>query len=137
MSHKTKRMQRQVLALNIFLGIEFLLGVLLTSVVGYDYQHPSSLQTGILVTHIVVGTGIILAGLIWIYIVRKAPKLRTLAIGGLSSVLIAFISGSYATRVHSGAASIIQVVFFIVSFIIYGYSSALLTDPRPSEKTSK
>lgn len=130
-------MQRQVLSLNVFLGVEFLLGVLLTSVVGYNYQHPSALQVAILVSHIIVGSGIILAGIVWIYIVRQLPRLRALAMAGLASVLIAFVSGSYATRYHSNIISYMQTTFFIVSFVIYGYSSALLTDPRPSNKSPK
>lgn len=131
MRSKTKRMQRQATGLNIFLGIEFLLGVLLTSVIGYDRVHPTAVQVAVLIAHITVGTGILIAGAGWLFIVRRLPRLRMFAIGGFISVLIAFFSGSYATRTHSTPASVLEVVFFIVSFIIYGYSSALTTESRP------
>ncbi len=137
MGKKTKRMQRQVNILNTFLVIEFLLGVLLTSVVGYDHNHPTVLQIAILVTHIIVGTGIVIAGSLWLYISRHQPRLRTFAIGGLISALIAFFSGSYATRAHSTVASVLEAVFFIVAFIIYGYSSALTAEPRSKNNDTK
>ncbi len=130
MRSKTKRMQRQVTSLNIFLGVEFLLGVLLTSVVGYNHGHPTPLQVMVLMLHIIVGTGIIVAGSLWLFKVRRLPRLRLFAIGGLISVLIAFFSGSYATRVHSAPASVLEATFFIISFIVYGYSSALTTESK-------
>lgn len=123
--------------LNTFLVIEFLLGVALTSVVGYDHNHPTALQITVLVTHIIVGTGIVVAASLWLYLARHQPKLRTVAIGGLISVLIAFFSGSYATRTHSTVASVLEAVFFIVAFILYGYSSALTTEPRSPKNESK
>lgn len=137
MGKKTKQMQRQVTILNMFLGLEFLLGVLLTSVVGYDHLHPTVMQVTILVMHIIVGTGIVIAGALWLFYVRRQPKLRTFAIGGLLSVVIAFFSGSYATRTHSTVATVLEAVFFIVAFILYGFSSALTTGERPSAKNTK
>ncbi len=113
---------RQLKGLVIALGIEFILGVILTTLVSYDSSKHSAVQTGFLVAHVVVAIGIIVGAIIQVVMSIKWRTLRAAASIGLLGAVGAFGSGEAAVKNGSNVAVFVMAMCFIVAFICYGYS---------------
>ncbi len=113
---------RQLKGLIISLAIEFILGVILTTLVNYDSSKHSAAQTGFLVAHVVVAVGIIVGAIIQTVMSIKWHALRAASSIGLLSSVGAFASGEAAAKNGSDIAVFVMAMCFITAFICYGYS---------------
>jgi predicted Na+-dependent transporter len=123
----SKRMQRQLTGLSVALIVEFLLGVALTTVINYNPDAQNTVQTVVLIAHIVVGVGIVIGAVAWLVTSMRQRVLRGLSVVGLLSVLGAFASGSASARTGSSVEVFVMAILFIVAFVIYGYSMVTVT----------
>lgn len=108
------------------LMLEFVLGVLLTTVVAYDPTNPTTLQTSLLVTHMLVGAGLFVGSLIHVFASHDAHILGFKPLIGFACVLGAFITGGIAAGTGSDVAVLLMALFFGAAVAQYGISYAYL-----------
>lgn len=111
---------RQLTALLIALTIEFLLGVMLTTVVSYEPGSKSIAQSVILVLHVVLAAGILIGSIYRLIISIKHQSQLGSSLLGFLGILGAIASGLDASRTGSSTATFAMSVFFIIAFVAYG-----------------
>lgn len=114
--------KRQLFGLMNALTVEFILGVLLTTVLAYDPTKPNALQTTILVLHIIVGIGIIIGSIMRLVMAIRWHLLLPQAIIGIIGAFAAFGSGMEAARSGDDIAVLFMALGFIVALLAYGHS---------------
>lgn len=119
--------QRQLVALNIALVVEFFLGVFLTTVINFDPSKHDTVQTIFLIAHIVVGIGLVIGGSVRLVVSIRQRLLRVVSGIGLISMVGALVSGSEAARTGSSVAVLIMATLFMVALVSYGYSMVVVT----------
>lgn len=122
---------RQLRGIMAFLVIEFVLGITLTTLIGYNQNKHSGVQTGFLIAHIVVGIGLLLGAIARLVVSIREKYLVVPSIVGLLSIVAAFVSGIIAANNSSGIAVFFMALFFVVAFVAYGSSLGRIT-PGPS-----
>ncbi len=114
--------QKQVQALMGLLSLQFIIGVLLTTIINYDPHKHSAVQSIFLVLHIIVAAllfGLALARLI------TSLKWNFLAIHslvGLLAIIGALISGGIAAANANDVAVFLMALGLLVAFSAYGNS---------------
>ncbi len=114
--------KRQLTGLLASLTIVFILGVILTTVISYDPNKHSSVQTGFLIAHAVIAVSILIGGMVRFILSIMWHSLRMLSLLALLSSVAAFVSGDIAARTGNSTAVLIMAIGFILSFILYGYN---------------
>lgn len=118
-ANKTKKQLRELVAT---LTLEFVLGVILTTVVDFDPSKTSTVQTIILVSHILLGVYILVIAVLRL---AKAYKLSALIVEswvGLISIIVALSSGGMAAQNGDSVATMIMAFSFVVALLAYGKS---------------
>lgn len=118
--------KKQHIALLSALTIEFILGVCLTTVVDYDPSKHSTVQTAVLVSHIVVAIGLLVGAGMRLLLAVRWQALRMPAVVGLLSILVGFASGGAAADSGAALAVLLMALFFMIAFVAYGYSFFML-----------
>jgi predicted permease len=124
---------RQLTGLLVALGVEFVLGIVLTTVLHYDPGKHDSLQMLVLFLHIFVGVGILAGGIVRLVAAVKQQSLRIAAATGLLNTCGAFGSGDVATKAGSGLAVFVMAACFFVAFVAYGYSLLAVRQTLPKQ----
>jgi hypothetical protein len=124
MSQNEKRLMLKKLVawLLMSLMLEFVLGVLLTTVVNYDPTKPTGLQTNLLVAHMLVGALLFIGSLIHVFMSRDAHVLGIKPLLGFISILVAFTAGGVAAGTGSDIAVLLMALFFGAAITVYGIS---------------
>lgn len=122
--------ERAVTWIAIMLLAEFVLGVLLTTVVGYNPHKRTGVQTGILIAHALVGIGLVAGSLAHIFTSRKAQLLGVKPILGFVFIVGAFASGGVAASNGSNVAVLFMALFFVAAFVTYGLSYVKVKSAR-------
>ncbi len=119
---QTKLTQRQLGGLMGNLVVVFILGVALSTVVNYQPDKHSVVQTTILILHIVAAIGVLAQGITRLVFAVRWKKLVGLSVVGLASIVIALISGSASAGTGDNWAVFIMAMGFIAAFAAYGMS---------------
>jgi hypothetical protein len=113
--------RRQLIGLLSVLALEFIFGVILTTLINFDPTKQSTVQTVFIVIHIIIGLGITIGALIQLVVSLKNRYLRGASTVGLISVLGAMTTGSIAARDSANTAVFLMALFFLIAFAAYGY----------------
>jgi cytochrome b561 len=125
MNHQTKSTSffiRQNIAILVMLIIEFILGVLLTTVVPYHANNVSTAHKILLDVHIGLGVLLLGAAIVRLVLACKQRKLITLSAVGLVALVGAFGSGEASIHGGGNTAVLLMALFFIAALIVYGTS---------------
>jgi len=122
---------RQLTGLLVALGVEFVLGIVLTTVLRYDPGKHSTLQMLVLFLHIFVGVGVLAGGIARLVTAFKQQALRIAAATGLLGTCGAFGSGDVAAKAGSSLAVFVMTACFFVAFAAYGYSLLAVRQTLP------
>lgn len=104
------------------LFLEFILGVLLTTVISYDPNKHSATQTTVLVAHVVVAVGLLVGSIAHIFVARNLHVLGPKPTIGFLCIVGAFISGGAAVPHGNSLAVMCMAFFFGAAIINYGLS---------------
>jgi hypothetical protein len=121
-NNKYAIVERAVRWLIIMLMTEFVLGVLLTTVINYSPHSHSRLQLLVLILHIVLGVGLTIGSFAHILTSRSSHLLGIKPLIGFLCIVGALISGSIAAKTGTAAAVLIMALLFAVAIINYGVS---------------
>ena len=113
---------RQIRGVMAFLVLEFVLGITLTTIINYNPNNHSAVQTGFVIAHIIVGVGLLAGAIARLAVSLRTKFLQIPSIIGFGSVIAAFAAGVVAANSGSGVAVFLMALFFLVAFISYGYS---------------
>jgi uncharacterized membrane protein YgdD (TMEM256/DUF423 family) len=106
----------------IMLLAEFILGVLLTTVINFQPHKHSALQTTVLIFHIIIGI-VLIAGSIAHAITSRSSRLLGLKpIKGVLFIIAAFIAGGVSTDNGNSWAVLIMALCFGAAITNYGLS---------------
>lgn len=119
---KYRIVERAVTWLLIMLIAEFVLGTLLTTVIGYNPHKHSAVQTTILVAHIALGVGLMFGSFAHILTSRSSHLLGVKPVIGFLSIAGAFSSGVVAAKNGNNSAVLLMALFFGVGIVTYGLS---------------
>jgi hypothetical protein len=106
----------------ILLLVEFILGVLLTTVINFQPHKHSNLQTTVLVFHIAIGIALIGGSIAHAITSRKSRLLGLKPIKGIIFILTAFIAGGISTDNGNSWAVLIMALGFGAAITNYGLS---------------
>jgi len=106
--------------------LEFVLGVVLTTVIAYDPTNPTTLQTSLLVAHMLVGAALFFGSLVHVFTSRDAHILGPRPLIGFVCILGAFIAGGIAAGTGSDVAVLLMALFFGGAISLYGTSYVTL-----------
>lgn len=111
--------------------VEFILGVLLTTVINYQPHKHSVLQTTVLVAHIVVGLALIVASIAHAITSRSSHLLGLKPLKGVVFIVAAFIAGGLSADSGNSWAILIMALCFGAAITNYGLSySQVKAAPR-------
>ena len=116
----TQKMIFMILGTLIF---EFVLGVLLTTVIAYDPSSPNGFQTTILVLHMIVGAVLFFGGFIHL-LNSRGTHIGPTPVIGFSSIVGAFVTGGIAAGNGSDIAVLLMALFFSAAIVAYGINYA-------------
>lgn len=117
--------ERSLQRLQGMLITEFVLGVILTTVLDYNPEEPNTLQTIVLAAHIFVGVGLIIASIVHLVAARKEKLLGAKPWIGLFLILGANGAGSVAAQSGDDTAVLTMALCFIGALAVYGRSYVL------------
>lgn len=123
--------QKMVFMLLGTLIIEFIVGVLLTTVIAYDPSTQNWFQTTILVIHMIIGAVLFFGSFIHLLNSRKTHAGPTPLIGFIS-IIGAFITGGIAAGNGSDVAVLLMALFFAAAIVAYGINYATLLNKKSS-----
>ena len=127
---KQNFVQRQLRGLMAALVVEFILGVTLTTLINYDPNKHSAVQTTFLVLHIIVAIGILIGAITRFVFSIRSHTLQGASTVGLISVLVAFAGGGVAAGNGNNLAVFLMALGFVIAFISYGYSIGQISQQR-------
>ena len=104
------------------LVLEFILGITLTTIINYDPNKHSAVQTDFLIAHVVIGVGLLAGAIARLVVAIRTKFLLAPSVIGLGSIIAAFAAGVVAANSGSGIAVFLMALFFLAAFISYGYS---------------
>lgn len=104
------------------LSLQFILGVTLTTLINYDPNKHSGIQTAFLVLHIAVALGLLAVSIARVITSIKWHYLVISSVIGFLSIVDAMISGSIAASNGSDIAVFLMSMGFLAAFAAYGYS---------------
>jgi hypothetical protein len=116
------RVQRAVGRLLVMLLAEFVLGVLLTTVISFDPTKHGVVQTVVLTAHILLGIGLLVGSFAHILTSRRSRLLGANPTLGFLLILGAFASGSVATNNGNNVAVLFMALCFGAAITVYGLS---------------
>lgn len=124
---KTKKQLKELVAV---LTVQFILGVLLTTVIDYNADKATTVQNIVLGTHIFLGVYILVIASIRL---TKAYQWKTLikeSWWGLGSVIVAFSAGSVASQNGNTWATLVMALGFVVALLSYGKALVSLNSTK-------
>jgi hypothetical protein len=113
---KTKKQLTELIAT---LGLQFLLGVALTTVIEYEPQSTSMTQKAVLGAHIFLGVYILVIASLRVARAQRLKRLVPESWLGLVAIIVAFGTGSIAMRSGNAWATLAMAVGFVVAFAAY------------------
>jgi len=106
----------------IMLLAEFILGVLLTTVINFQPHKHSALQTTVLVFHIIIGIALVAGSIAHAITSRKSHLLGLKPFKGIVFIITAFIAGGISTDNGNSWAVLIMALGFGAAITNYGLS---------------
>jgi len=106
----------------VMLLAEFVLGVLLTTVIDFQPHKQSVLQTTVLVSHIIIGIALIAGSTAHAITSRKSHLLGLKPFKGIVFILTAFIAGGISVDNGNSWAVLIMALGFGAAITNYGLS---------------
>lgn len=124
MSGTTKypMVERAVRWIVIMLLAEFVIGTILTTVVGYEPHKQSGVQIGFLAAHVVVGIGLLVGSFVHMLTSRRAHLLGPKPLIGFLCIVGAFAAGGASVDSGSNTATLTMALFFAAALVTYGLS---------------
>lgn len=119
--------ERQVRGLTVLLSVQFILGIILTTLINYDPHKSSAAQTTFLVLHIIVAAGLFAGSVFRLITSIRWDYLQIHSFVGLLAIVGALISGGIAAANGSGVAVFLMALGIMVAFGAYGNSASALT----------
>lgn len=135
------KLTRQAIGLTLGLGLEFLLGMAANLFVSFpDTTNEEQLwnfagSQALIVTHIVVGTLLVLGALMLVVSAWRAKQL-VWKVGsgiGFGAMLLAWVSGREFVASQSDGASFAMAIFFLIAALAY-VATLYSTMSKPSAK---
>lgn len=117
----------------ILLLVEFILGVLLTTVINFQPHKYSALQTIVLALHIIIGIALIAGSIAHVITTRSSNLLGLKPIKGVIFTLTAFIAGGISTDSGNSWAVLIMALGFGAAITNYGLSYIKIKAVSPSK----
>lgn len=118
-ANKTKKQLRELVAT---LTLEFILGVALTTVIDFDPNKTTTIQTIILVVHMLLGAYILVIAVLRLLSAFKLNALQLESVAGLLAIIVALGSGGIAAQTGESVATMIMAFSFVVALLAYGKS---------------
>lgn len=117
----------QLRILSALLTLQFLLGVILSTLIDYDPKHRTAVQIVFLVLHIVVAVFLSAASVYRLVTAFSWGFLRLHSGIGFISVLTALISGGISAANANKVAVFMMALGFLAAFGAYGYSMSAIS----------
>jgi cytochrome b561 len=112
----------------VLLFVEFILGVLLTTVINFQPHKHSALQTTVLVFHIIIGIALIAGSIAHAITSRKSQLLGLKPYKGIVFIITAFIAGGLSVDNGNSLAVLIMALGFGAAITNYGLSYIKVKD---------
>jgi hypothetical protein len=106
----------------ILLLVEFILGVLLTTVIDFEPHKHSALQTIVLVSHIIIGIALIAGSIAHAVTARKSHLFGLRPYKGIIFIVTAFVAGGILVDNANSWAVLIMALGFGAAITNYGLS---------------
>ena len=119
---KYHMIERALRWLLIMLLVEFILGVLLTTVMNYEPNKHSVLQTTVLVIHILIGIALLVGSIAHVFTSRSSKLLGMNPVKGVIFIMAAFIAGGISADSGNSWAVLVMALCFGAAITNYGLS---------------
>ena len=125
--------QKQVQAMMGLLSLQFILGVLLTTIIDYNPHKQTALQVIFLVLHIIVAAALFALSLVRVITGYKWHIARTQALIGFIAIITALISGGIAAANGNSVAVFLMAIGILVAFSSTGQSTGVISSHMSGE----
>lgn len=102
--------------------VEFVLGVLLTTVINFQPDKHTALQTTVLALHIIIGLALVFGSIAHVITSRSSHLLGAKPLKGVIFIIAAFITGGIASDNGNSWAVLIMALCFGAAITNYGQS---------------
>jgi cytochrome c biogenesis protein CcdA len=126
-------MERALKWIIVLLLVEFILGVLLTTVIDFQPHKHSALQTIVLISHIIIGIALIAGSIAHAITSRKSHLLGLKPLKGIIFILTAFIAGGISVDNGNSWAVLVMALGFGAAITNYGLSYIKVKDASTSK----
>jgi hypothetical protein len=113
-------LQRRLREIIACLGVEYVLGVCLTTVLKFDPDNTTAIQSIFLWAHGLLGTYILALSILLIYRTHKQGTTPRILWAGLAAVLFAYGAGNVAASHDNDVAIAIMAFGFLAALACYG-----------------
>lgn len=115
-------MERALKWIIIMLLAEFILGVLLSTVINFEPHKHSAVQDAVLALHVIIGIGLVIGSVAHAITSRKSHFLGLKPVKGIVFIAAAFIAGGISTDNGNSWAALIMALSFGAAITNYGLS---------------
>jgi len=126
--------QKQLQGIFGMLSLQFILGVVLTTLIDYNPDKPSAVQVVFLVLHIIVAVGLLVSAVVRLVSSIKWGYQQTISAVGFLAIIDAMVAGIVAAANGDDVAVFMMALGFIVAFSAYGNSIGAITRRMPAAK---
>ena len=117
----------QLMGLGIALVVEFILGITLSTVIDFAPGKNDATQAGFLVAHVVVGAGLVIAGIARLVLAFRSRTLPLISGLGLLCVIGALVTGAVSADNGSTVMTFLMGLFFVAALVIYAYGLLIVS----------
>lgn len=118
--------QKQVQAMMGLLSLQFILGVLLTTIIDYNPNKTTAVQTTFLILHIIVAAALFALSLVRVITGYKWHIAPTQALIGFVAIITALVSGGIAAANGNSVAVFLMAIGILVAFSSTGQSTGVI-----------
>lgn len=118
--------QKQVQVMMGLLSLQFILGVLLTTIIDYNPNKTTAVQTTFLILHIIVAAALFALSLVRVITGYKWRIAPTQALIGFSAIITALVSGGIAAANGNSVAVFMMAIGILVAFSSTGQSTGII-----------
>ena len=118
--------QKQVQAMMGLLSLQFILGVLLTTIIDYIPHKQTAVQVTFLVLHIIVAAALFALSLVRVITGYKWRIAPTHALIGFIAIITALVSGGIAAANGNSVAVFLMAIGILVAFSSTGQSTGAI-----------
>lgn len=131
---RLKLAQKQVQAMMGLLSLQFIIGVLLTTIIDYNPNKTTAVQTTFLILHIIVAAALFAISLVRVITGYKWRIAPTQALIGFVAIISALVSGGVAAANGNSVAVFMMAIGILIAFSSTGQSTGVIARQMSVQK---